>query len=65
MNLTQPFLHLLMKKFRKNWNMDGLFVADAALYNQESLRKINHLNWVSRVSASLKAAKELLSEPAE
>jgi transposase len=55
----------LMKKFRENWDMDGLFVADAALYNQENLRQINHLKWVSRVPASLKAAKELLSEPAD
>lgn len=55
----------LMKEFRENWDMDGLFVADAALYSQENLRQINHLKWVSRVPASLKAAKELLSEPAE
>jgi transposase len=50
----------LITDFHKQWQIDGLFVADAALYTEENLQMMVSLRWVSRVPATLTAAKELL-----
>jgi transposase len=50
----------LVSKFRQQWQIDALFVADAALYNADNLIQMKQLRWVSRVPATLKDAQELL-----
>ncbi|MGB3514264.1 MAG: transposase [Microcoleaceae cyanobacterium] len=35
----------LMKEFRHNWELDALFVADAAMYGKENLQQLNQLRW--------------------
>lgn len=35
----------LMKEFRENWELDALFVADAAMYGEENLQQLNQLRW--------------------
>lgn len=50
----------LIAEFQKQWQIDALFVADAALYTEENLQMMVSLRWVSRVPATLSAAKELL-----
>lgn len=50
----------LIADFQKQWQIDALFVADAALYTKENLQMMLSLRWVSRVPATLTAAKELL-----
>lgn len=52
----------LIQEFRQQWNVDALFVADAALYTKDNLQLLTQLQWVSRVPATLKAAKELLQQ---
>ena len=52
----------LMADFHKQWQIDALFVADAALYTEDNLQMIVSLRWVSRVPATLTAAKELLEK---
>lgn len=52
----------LIKEFRENWDIDTLFVADAALYGEENIQQLNHLRWLSRVPASLKEAQQLMSQ---
>jgi transposase len=47
-------------EFRQQWQIDALFVADAALYNAQNLAQMKQLRWVSRVPATLKDAQELL-----
>ena len=50
----------IMSEFSKNWQMDGLFVIDAAFYNQTNLEKAKDLYWLSRVPLTLTAAKKLV-----
>ncbi len=50
----------LIADFRKQWQIDALFVADAALYTKKNLQQMQELRWVSRIPATLTAAKELL-----
>ena len=55
----------LMKDFQKQWDSEALFVADAALYSQENLQSLTNLRWLSRVPASIKAAKLLMEQISE
>jgi transposase len=50
----------LTREFRKQWDIDALFVADAALYTAGNLAQMEQLRWVSRVPATLTSAKQLL-----
>jgi transposase len=50
----------IIADFKKQWKIDALFVADAALYTEENLQQMKQLRWVSRVPATLAAAKLLL-----
>ena len=52
----------LLADFKRQWQIDALFVADAALYTEENLQQMKHLRWVSRVPATLTAAKLLLEK---
>ena len=47
----------LMAHFHKQWQIDPLFVADAALYTEDNLQMIVSFTWVSRVPGTLTAAK--------
>ena len=51
----------LIREFKQEWNMDTLFVADAALYSAENLQQIQSLQWLSRVPATIKEAQNLLT----
>ena len=51
----------IMKEFQQQWDVDALFVADAALYTQENLQQMKTLKWLSRVPATLKEAQQLLT----
>jgi transposase len=52
----------LVTQFKQQWDIDALFVADAALYTAGNLTQMAQLRWVSRVPATLVAAKQLLLE---
>ena len=52
----------LVTQFKQQWNIDALFVADAALYTAGNLTQMSQLRWVSRVPVTLAAAKQLLQE---
>ena len=55
----------LIADFKQQWQIDALFVADAALYTAENLQQLKYLRWVSRVPGSLTAAKMLLENMPE
>lgn len=50
----------LIADFKQQWQIDALFVADAALYTEDNLQQMQQLSWVSRVPATLTASKQLL-----
>lgn len=51
----------ILREFRASWNVDALFVADAALYSKQNLQQMKSLRWLSRVPATLSDARQLLS----
>lgn len=55
----------IIADFKRQWQIDALFVADAALYTEENLQQMKHLRWVSRVPGTITAAKMLLEEMPE
>ncbi|MDB9524787.1 IS1634 family transposase [Oscillatoria sp. CS-180] len=52
----------LMQSFRQQWQFDGLYVADSALYSKPNLQKLSGLHWLTRVPLSVKAAAELVRQ---
>jgi transposase len=42
----------LIGEFKQQWDVDALFVADAALYTADNLKQMAKLRWVSRVPAT-------------
>lgn len=60
MKLIRRLFGTLIAEFQKQWQIDALFVADAALYTEKNWQMMVSLKWVSRVPATLTAAKELL-----
>ena len=50
-----------LSEFKKQLKIDSLMVADSALYTAENLGLMTNLNWLSRVPAKVKLAKNLMS----
>jgi transposase len=48
--------------FREQWDFEGLFVADSALYSEENLQKLGSLQWLTRVPLTIKQAQELVED---
>lgn len=55
----------ILQQFRQQWQIEALFVADAALYTEDNLQLMKNLRWVSRVPATLTSAKFLLENVLE
>lgn len=51
----------LIREFNQQWDIDALFVADAALYSKGNLEQMKSLRWLSRVPATIKQTQELLA----
>jgi transposase len=52
----------LMQEFKSQWNFEGLYVADAALYSEENILALSGLKWLTRVPLTVGAAAELVTE---
>ncbi len=50
----------LMGQFQQQWKFEGIYVADAALYSEENLKKLASMKWITRVPLSLKIAKDMV-----
>jgi transposase len=55
----------LMQAFKSQWNFEGLYVADAALYSEENLHQLSGLRWLTRVPLTLNTASELVNQVSE
>ena len=58
------FAHLF-QEFKKQWNFEGLCVADGALYSRENLKTMFGLRWLTRVPLTLSAATTLVDQVLE
>ena len=52
----------LLSNFKKQVDLDSIFVADGALYSADNLLAIKHLKWITRVPLSIKAAQLYVRE---
>ena len=52
----------LISNFKKQLDLDSIFVADSALYSQQNLFLIKDLKWITRVPLSIKAAQLYVKE---
>lgn len=55
----------LMQAFKAQWNFEGLYVADSALYSEENLQQLSGLRWLTRVPLTLNTASELVNQVCE
>ncbi len=55
----------LLSNFKKQVDLESIFVADSALYSAENLLAIEHLKWITRVPLSIKAAQFYVRETPE
>ncbi|PZD74499.1 hypothetical protein C1752_01105 [Acaryochloris thomasi RCC1774] len=53
----------VMSDFATEWDVDSLFVIDAAFYSEPNLQQVCSLRWLSRVPQTLKAARALIEQP--
>lgn len=51
-----------LRRFAQQWDIDGMLVADSALYSAENLEQLGPLRWITRVPLSVGAAQLLLSQ---
>ncbi len=51
-----------LSNFKKQVDLESIFVADSALYSAENLSIIKHLKWITRVPLSIKAAQFYVRE---
>lgn len=52
----------VMQEFAQQWDMESMFVIDAAFYSEPNLKQVSSLTWLSRVPQTLKLAKELIQQ---
>ncbi len=52
----------LMQDFKAQWNFDGLYVADGALYSADNLVLLEGMEWLSRVPLTNTVATELVEQ---
>ena len=52
----------LMSEFAKNWQMDSVFVIDAAFYSEPNIQQVEALKWISRVPQTLSDAQALVQQ---
>ncbi len=55
----------ILSDFKKQVNLDSIFIADSALYTAENLLTIKSLKWITRVPLSIKAAQFHVRETPE
>lgn len=51
----------ILLAFRQQWQFEGLYVADSALYSEANLQALDGLQWLTRVPFTLRAATDLVT----
>ena len=57
----QQFAHL-MRGVQEQWQIDTLFVVDAAFYSEPNIQRVGNLRWISRVPLTLGEAQSLIHQ---
>lgn len=51
----------ILRKFKEQWQFEGLYVADSALYSADNIQKLKGINWLCPVPKTIKEVQDLLS----
>ena len=51
-----------LKAFAQQWDVDGMLVADSALYSENNITTLDSLRWITRVPLTLTAAQDLVTQ---
>lgn len=51
-----------LKTFAEHWSVDGILVADSALYSADNVARLGSLRWITRVPLTLSAAQSVVTE---
>lgn len=52
----------LMQDFHQHWDVQTLFVVDAAFYSEPNLKRVDSLHWISRVPLTIGEAQVLIHQ---
>ena len=52
----------LMQDFHQHWDVETLFVVDAAFYSEPNLNRVESLRWISRVLLTINEAQALIHQ---
>jgi transposase len=52
----------IIQEYQKGWQIEALFVSDAALYSEENIQVLGETSWLSRVPSTLNEALSLKQE---
>jgi transposase len=55
-----PGFAQIVQEFQGQWEMESLFVMDAAFYSQSNVEKVSQWKWLSRVPQTIGVAKKLI-----
>ncbi|MBD2652778.1 IS1634 family transposase [Synechocystis sp. FACHB-383] len=55
-----PGFAQIVQEFQEQWEMESLFVMDAAFYSQSNVEKVSQWKWLSRVPQTIGVAKKLI-----
>ena len=55
----------LIQEFKQQWEFEGLYVADGALYSADNLALLTGIEWLTRVPLTNKTASELVESLSE
>lgn len=50
----------ILEEFKKQMQLDSIFIADSALYSQENIKLMKDLLWITRVPLTIKKVRELI-----
>lgn len=51
-----------LQAFAQQWDVEGMLVADSALYSQDNLQRMGELKWLTRVPLTLTEAQEVVEQ---
>jgi transposase len=52
----------VLKRFNEQWQFNGLYIADSALYSADNLKKLTGIKWLCCVPKMIKSVQDLLTE---
>ena len=55
----------ILRRFKDQWQFEGLYIADSALYSADNLPKLTGINWLCPVPKTIKEVQNLLSQVTE